>query len=146
MPLHLTHKTDMIVKKVRQKGRIKMKVEEISFLEWQSRFHDEKACRDALKALKWPDGFICPCCGHHHANFIGTRALYQCGACQHQTSLTAGTLFHRSHLPLQKWFWAIYFMGSDKGGISAVRKSFAKPWGIRIICMHYMTSSRLTTP
>ncbi len=100
-----------------------MKVAEISFLEWQSRFHDEAACREALKALKWSDGFICPRCGHHHANFISSRAIYQCGACQHQTSLTAGTLFHRSHLPLQKWFWAIYFMGSDKGGISAVRLS-----------------------
>jgi len=100
-----------------------MKVAEISFLEWQSRFHDEKSCRDTLKALKWPDGFICPRCGHHHANFIASRIIYQCGACQHQTSLTAGTLFHRSHLPLQKWFWAIYFMGSDKGGISAVRLS-----------------------
>ena len=100
-----------------------MKVAEISFFEWQNRFQTEQNCHDYLLELKWPNGFICPRCGHEHANFIRTRQIYQCGACMHQTSVKAGTLFHRSHLSLQKWFWAIYFVGSDKGSISAVRLS-----------------------
>ncbi len=100
-----------------------MKVAEISFFEWQNRFLTEQNCHDYLLELKWPNGFICPRCGHEHANFIRTRQIYQCGACMHQTSVKAGTLFHRSHLSLQKWFWAIYFVGSDKGSISAVRLS-----------------------
>ncbi len=100
-----------------------MKMAEISFFEWQSRFQTERDCLNYLQELKWPNGFICPQCGHAHAHFIQTRQLYQCSACQHQTSIKAGTLFHRSHLPLRKWFWAIYFVGSDKGSISAVRLS-----------------------
>ncbi len=100
-----------------------MKVTEISFFDWKERFHNETSCRQYLKQLKWNKGFICPRCGHDHAHFISTRELYQCKTCQHQTSVTAGTLFHRSHLSLQKWFWAIYFIGSDKGSISAVRLS-----------------------
>lgn len=100
-----------------------MKVAEISFFQWQTQFHNEEACHEYLKQLKWANGFICPRCGHDHAHVIACRKLYQCRACQHQTSVTAGTLFHRSHLPLQKWFWAIYFVGSDKGSISATRLS-----------------------
>jgi len=100
-----------------------MKVEKISFFEWQSRFQTEQDCLIYLQKLKWPNGFICPQCGQDHAHFIQVRQLYQCSACQHQTSLKAGTLFHRSHLPLRKWFWGIYFIGSDKGGISAMRLS-----------------------
>jgi len=100
-----------------------MKVAEISFFDWKERFNDEESCRNYLKELKWQNGFICPRCGHDHSHFISTRQLYQCSGCQHQTSVTAGTLFHRSHLSLQKWFWAVYFVGSDKGSISAVRLS-----------------------
>jgi len=100
-----------------------MKMAEISFFEWQSRFQTESDCLNYLQELKWPTGFICPQCSHTHANFIKTRQLYQCSVCQHQTSIKAGSLFHRSHLPLRKWLWAIYFVGSDKGGISAVRLS-----------------------
>jgi len=100
-----------------------MKMAEISFFEWQSHFQTEHDCLIYLQELKWPNGFICPQCGHDHAHVIQTRSLHQCSACQHQTSVKAGTLFHRSHLPLRKWFWGIYFIGSDKGGISAMRLS-----------------------
>ncbi len=100
-----------------------MKMAKINFFEWQSRFQTESDCLNYLQELKWPTGFICPQCSHTHAHFIQTRQLYQCAACQHQTSIKAGSLFHRSHLPLRKWFWAIYFVGSDKGSISAVRLS-----------------------
>ncbi len=100
-----------------------MQMTETGFFEWQSRFQTEDDCLRYLQNLKWPNGFICPQCGHSHAHFIQTRHLYQCSSCQHQTSVRAGTLFHRSHLSLQKWFWAIYFTGSDKNSISAVRLS-----------------------
>ena len=100
-----------------------MKTPEISLLEWQQRYGTEQACAETLFKYRWPDGFICPKCGDDSAWFINTRKVYQCSRCRHQVSVTAGTLLHSTNLPLVKWFWAIYFVASDKGGISALRLS-----------------------
>ncbi len=82
-----------------------------------------EACAAELASLCWPDGFRCPQCGHDHGWYCSTRRHYECARCSHQTSLTAGTLFHGSHVPLTKWFWALYWVGTDTGGISALRLS-----------------------
>ncbi|MGH8607596.1 MAG: IS1595 family transposase, partial [Gammaproteobacteria bacterium] len=87
------------------------------------RFASDEAGARFLAQERWPDGFICPRCGHEKAPLITTRGLYQCTSCRHQVSVSAGTLFHSTNLPLRKWFWAIYWVGSDKGGISALRLS-----------------------
>ena len=100
-----------------------MKTPAISLLEWQKRFGTEKACAAAIAKYRWPSGFVCPACGHNASWYITTRKVYQCSKCKHQTSVIAGTLFHSTNLPLVKWFWAIYLMVSDKGGISAMRLS-----------------------
>lgn len=100
-----------------------MQKEEMSFFKWQQRFLTEEACLDFLFQERWPEGFFCPDCGHDHAYFLPSRRLYQCSACRKQISVTAGTLFHSTKLDLKKWFWAIYLMMSDKGGISALRLS-----------------------
>ena len=93
--------------------------EGIGFIEFQKRFQTNEQCIEYLHANRFPDGFRCPRCGHAESYWIDTRKLYQCKRCRHQTSLTAGTIFHRSHLPLWKWFWAIYMIGTDKRGCSA---------------------------
>jgi len=98
-----------------------MKMEQVSFLEWQTRYGREAACIDALRMIRWPEGFQCPKCGHHEASLISTRRLHQCSQCFHQVSATAGTLFHSTKLPLVKWFLVIYLLGADKGGLSALR-------------------------
>jgi len=100
-----------------------MKMPEISLLEWQKRYGTEKACAAAIAKYRWPQGFICPSCGNDSAWYITTRRVYQCCSCRHQVSVTAGTLFHSTNLPLVKWFWAIYLVAADKGGISALRLS-----------------------
>ena len=100
-----------------------MKMPQISLLEWQKRYGTEKACAAALAKYRWPQGFLCPQCGHDSSCHIKTRKVYQCSKCRHQVSVTAGTLFHSTNLPLVKWFWAIYLTASDKGGISALRLS-----------------------
>lgn len=100
-----------------------MNMPPMSLLEWQKRFGTEKACAAAIAKFRWPNGFICPTCGHDSAWFITTRKVYQCCNCRHQVSVTAGTLFHSTNLPLVKWFWAIYLVAADKGGISALRLS-----------------------
>jgi len=100
-----------------------MNMPEASFLAWQQQFSTEEDCLAYLKKMKWPNGFICPCCGNEQNYEISRRRLYECTDCKKQTSVMAGTLFHGSHISLIKWFWAIYFLGSDKGSISALRLS-----------------------
>lgn len=100
-----------------------MKMPEMSLIEWQQRFGTEEACFDALFRVRWPDGFICPKCGTRKYSYIKPRHIYQCCNCHHQASITSGTIFHSTNLPLVKWFWAIYLTASDKGGISALRLS-----------------------
>jgi transposase-like protein len=68
--------------------------------------------------MRWPEGFICPKCGHDHYYYLETRKLYQCEKCRHQTSVTAGSIFHKSKTALKKWFWAVFLCSRDKGGIS----------------------------
>lgn len=83
------------------------------------RYGDEDKCRKALEALKWQDGVKCPRCGSQKVSHIIKRHQYDCDECRYQFTVTAGTIFHDSHLPLWKWFLAIYLMTESKKGISA---------------------------
>ena len=100
-----------------------MQMPEVSLIEWQKRFGTERKCAQTLAKVRWPKGFQCPACGGMKAYPIASRHLYQCAHCRHQVSITADTLFHATKIPLVKWFWAIYLMASDKGGLSALRAS-----------------------
>jgi hypothetical protein len=90
-------------------------------LQFQKRFATDEQCEEALWELRWPKGFICPNCGHDDGCVLSTRRLIQCRLCHHQTSVTAGTIFHKTHLPLSCWFWMIYQVSQDKGGSSATK-------------------------
>ena len=92
----------------------------MSFYEWQERYASEEACAVQIAELRWPEGFRCPHCGDEHGWYCGTRRLYECASCHRQTSITAGTLFHGSRVPLRKWFWALYWVSTDKGSISGI--------------------------
>ena len=100
-----------------------MKMPAISLLGWQKRFGTENSCTKTLNKVRWPRGFQCPACGSKKSSFISTRKLNQCSKCRHQISVTTATLFHATKVPLVKWFWAIYLIASDKGGVSALRLS-----------------------
>lgn len=113
-----------------------MKATETNVLDWQKRYGTEEACAQALAQQRWPEGFRCPRCGHDHGYVISTRHSCECSQCYYQASLTAGTLFHSTNLPLTKWFWAIYLTASDKGGISAARLS-------KQIAVSWITASRM---
>ncbi|MGH7867091.1 MAG: IS1595 family transposase [Candidatus Dormibacteraceae bacterium] len=84
-------------------------------------FRSEDKCREYLEDLRWPDGVRCPRCGNGSTSWIGKRNQHECNeaSCRYQFSVTAGTVFHDSHLPLWKWFLAIYLIGESKKGISA---------------------------
>ena len=82
-------------------------------------FGTERKCRDHLAKLRLPGGFVCPKCGCRHACLL-SNVRYQCAECRRQTLVTAGTVLHRTHMPLTQWFLAFYFVSQDKRGISAV--------------------------
>jgi transposase-like protein len=87
---------------------------------FEARFPDDEACARWLLAKRWPDGFRCPACGHDHGWELGRGVvLIECARCHRQTSVTAGTLLHRSHLPLKTWFLAAWLVATHKNGISA---------------------------
>ncbi len=94
----------------------------VSMPEFFSRYGTEAQCAAALVALRWPQGFRCPRCAsaEHYLVGHGARKLYQCQACRHQTSLTAGTVMECTKLPLTTWFLAIYLISQDKTGLSAL--------------------------
>jgi len=96
-------------------------------------FYDRRCLFQYLKKLRWPDGFNCPQCGHTEAYFMKRRKVFQCKNCRHQTSVTVNTIFHRTHVPLRKWFWAIFLVGTDKRGCSAKRLE-------KLIGVHYATA------
>lgn len=82
-------------------------------------FSSEDKCRAYLEELRWPNGVECPKCRSESVSRIATRQKFDCNRCRYQFSVTAGTLFHDSHLPLWKWFLAIYLTCESKKGISA---------------------------
>ena len=92
-----------------------------SLAEFQDRFAAEEDCRRYLVACRWPDGFRCPRCGEPDAYELAERELLQCRACRHQTSVTAGTVLHRTHVPLRLWFAAAYLVTTHTPGFSAVQ-------------------------
>lgn len=90
----------------------------MSLLDFQNQFPDEKSCRDYLIRLRWPEKVVCPTCAHEKLDLLRYRRAYECRKCRKRTFVTAGTIFDRSHLPLRKWFWALFLMSTPKKGIS----------------------------
>jgi transposase-like protein len=83
------------------------------------RFGSEDKCRAYLEELRWPESVECPRCASKKISRIADRSQYECSDCRYQFSVTAGTIMHDSHLPLWKWFLAIYLIVESKKGISA---------------------------
>jgi transposase-like protein len=88
-------------------------------MEFERRFASDDACREYLSSLRWPDGFVCPRC-QGRTSWRTNRGLWVCGECRSQTSVTAGTIFQDTHLPLTLWFRAMWYVTSQKNGASAL--------------------------
>ena len=85
-------------------------------------YHDADKAREHLEALLWADGPVCPHCKvrDRSSKIKGGRAgLYFCNACRMQHSVTVGTVFERSKIPLNKWVLATHLMSASKTGVSA---------------------------
>jgi transposase-like protein len=83
------------------------------------RYGDDNKCRQALTKLRWPDGIRCPECASEKISYVAARHIYDCDSCRYQFSVLAGTIFHDTHLPLTKWFYATYIMCESRKGVSA---------------------------
>ena len=86
---------------------------------FEQRFATESACRAYLARLRWPTGFCCPQC-KTNGSWTTTRCLMMCRGCGYQASVTAGTIFHRTRLPLQALFRAIWLLTDQKHKLSAL--------------------------
>jgi transposase-like protein len=89
-------------------------------------FQDAEAAREHLEAQRWPEGPNCPHCGNAHADRITKMVgkahrpgLYNCMECREQFTVTVGTVFERSKIPLNKWLLATFLLASSKKGMSA---------------------------
>ncbi|HSR68234.1 MAG TPA: IS1595 family transposase [Acidobacteriota bacterium] len=95
------------------------KTKNLNLVKLIEHFGSEDECRKYLEGVRWPNGVECPRCGCESVSEIKDRGQFDCNECRYQFSVKAGTIFHDSHLPLQKWFIAIYLMLESKKGVSA---------------------------
>ena len=122
----------------------------LSLYDFLDCFPSEYDCFQYLVEKRWPDGFRCPKCGNTSAYFIEKHRRFQCTACRRQTSVTAGTVFHRLRHPLLTLFWAVYFIATSKKGISAMElqrklgiRSYQTAWLLLHKIRYAMASSQM---
>ncbi len=101
------------------------------------KFGSEEKCRAYLEELRWPDGVACPRCEGRTISRLRRRQQFECDGCRYQFSVTAGTLFHDSHLPLWKWFLAIYIISESKKGVSS--KQLQRMLGVSYKTARYLS-------
>jgi len=87
------------------------------FLAW---FPDEATSARYVERLRWPEGMTCRTCGERRGWRTGEGRLWVCAGCGRKTSVTAGTIFDKTRVPLQSWFAAAWFVTSQKHGLSAL--------------------------
>lgn len=93
----------------------------VDLLSLMSDYDTDAECRVYLEELRWPEGVECPRCSGKSVSRIAARKVIECNACRYQFSVTAGTIFHDSHLPLPKWFLAIFLITESRKGMSALQ-------------------------
>jgi hypothetical protein len=97
--------------------------ESLSLFEFQQRFSNDDDCMEHLATLKWPDGYICPKCQNEKYCNGKLKQTRQCTKCHDQSTPTNGTLFHKVKFSLLKAFYIVYFVSTNKKGISSTELS-----------------------
>jgi len=100
----------------------------LSLHDFLASYGTDSQCREALFQFRWPQGFTCPVCGSVDYYELKTRKLFQCNHCRRQTSVTSGTIFDATKLPLSLWFLGMYLITQSKDGISSL--NLARTLGI----------------
>lgn len=119
---------------------------------FMAQYATEEQCQQALFAWRWPQGFVCPSCGHTKACALKARRLLQCAACRHQCSLSSDTIFAGTKLPLRTWFLAMFLLTQAKNGLSALELSrqlgisYNSTWLMKHKLMQVMKEREATKP
>ncbi len=101
---------------------------ELNLIQIAQKYSDEDKARTLLESLRWPSGPVCPHCSATRFYTLkpkadskspGRKGLYKCAACRKQYSVTVGTVFEASHIPLSKWLMAVFLICSSKKAMSA---------------------------
>ncbi len=94
----------------------------LNLTNFYKQFPDEQACLEYLEKVRWPSGRACPHCGSLKTYKFKNGKLFKCGEkeCRKQFTAKVGTIFSDSHIPLQKWFMAVYLLTSHKKGVSSI--------------------------
>jgi transposase-like protein len=100
----------------------------ISLITLFQMFPDEETARQYLEGRLWPDGATCPECKGKERITPRKAGFYRCNACKLDFTVRIGTIFERSHIPLQKWIYAMYLMVTARKGISSMQ--LAKEIGV----------------
>lgn len=91
----------------------------MALLEMLQKYGTDEKCREILTKLRWPEGMTCPRCKERQVCYLESRKQFECGSCGYQFSVTTGTIFNDTHLPLEKWFAATFLLCEAKKGMSA---------------------------
>ena len=91
----------------------------MTLLDVQKLFDTDDRCREVLTRLRWPNGVECPRCHSKNISWIKNNKQFDCSECEYHFSVTAGTIFNDSHLPLSTWFTAVVLLVEARKGFSA---------------------------
>jgi transposase-like protein len=91
----------------------------MNLIDVNTMFSTDAKCRELLARLRWPEGPRCPRCNADAVELETEKQIFYCKTCDYQFTATAGTVFHDSHLPLEKWFIATFLLCESKKGMSA---------------------------
>lgn len=125
----------------------------LSLNQFLSRYRTDEQCEAALEKSRWPQGFTCPCCqSSSYCNvWHGRVKTFQCNRCHKQVTLTSGTIFHATKLPLSIWFQALFFLTQTKTNISTLELmrrigvSYRTAWRLKHKLMQVMHEREGTT-
>ena len=106
-----------------------------SLVEARKEFDTQEKCEEYLASKRWPNGVSCPRCGSQDATYMESRRQWQC-ACRYQFSVTAGTVFHKTHIDLPRWLMAVWLVCHSPKGISA--KQIQRELGVTYKTAWYM--------
>ena len=125
----------------------------MSLNKFLAEYGEEHQCETVLEDARWPEGFRCPKCDNeqHYKFRRNGQRIFQCCNCRSQMSLTEGTIFHSTKLPLTTWFQAMYFLTQNKNNVSTLELrrllgiSYPAAWRMKHKLMQVMFERESTT-